>query len=89
MRLYLIESPKDFRTWAYPTFNTLYHTADFISMNTLEVNEDENGEIYIEQYTDSQSERASHLRVSGSGQKSIHSDWLKRFRVEKNETISL
>lgn len=84
MKLYLVERPHDHRNWAYPTFNIVYpELLPGIEENTLGIVEDENGEIYIEQYTNPKSSRMSHLRVSGAGQKSIHSDWIKRFSVVK------
>lgn len=84
MKLFLIETQNDRRTWSYPTFNIVYPALmDGIKENTLEIVEDENGEIYIEQYTNHKSSRMSHLRVSGAGQKSIQSDWIKKFSVVK------
>lgn len=82
MKLYLIERPNDVRGWEYPTFNIVYpELVDGIEERTIELVEDENGEIYIEQYTNQKSMRLTHFRVSGLGQKSIHSDWIKRFTV--------
>lgn len=82
MKLYLIERPNDVRTWGYPTFNVVYPAlAPGIEERVLEIVEDDTGNIYIEQYTDKRSMRMSHHRVSGAGQKSIHSDWIKRFSV--------
>jgi hypothetical protein len=80
MKLYLIEKPGDTRDWPHPTFNLVYPAlVDGIEERTIELVEDENGEIYIEQYTNQKSMRVTHFRVSGLGQKSIHSDWIKRF----------
>ncbi len=82
MKLYLIERPNDVRTWEYPTFNVVYPAlVSGIEERVLEIVEDDTGSIYIEQYTNKNSMRISHHRVSGSGQKSIHSDWIKRFNV--------
>lgn len=82
MKLYLIERPNDVRTWEYPTFNVVYPAlVDGIKERTMELVENENGEIYVEQYTNKKSMRISHHRVSGAGQKSIHSDWIKRFSI--------
>ena len=86
MKLYLVERPNDFRTWSYPTFNIVYsELPPGIEENTLEIIEDETGEIFIEQYTHLVSMRIHHIRVSVAGQKSIHSDWIKRFSVVKME----
>ena len=80
MKLYLIQTPKDVRTWEYPTFNLVYPVIlEGIKEDMLEVVEHDNGKIYIEQYTNSKSMQISYDRVSGAGQKSIHSDWIKRF----------
>ncbi len=84
MKLYLIERPNEVRTWEYPTFNIVYpELVDGIKERTMELIENENGEIYIEQYTNKKSMRITHYRVSGAGQKSIQSDWIKRFTALK------
>jgi hypothetical protein len=84
MKFFLVETLNDIRTWEYPTFNRVYPVLlEGLQERVIEINEDETGEIYIEQYTDKKSMRISHFRVSGSGQKSIHSDWIKRFSVIK------
>ena len=84
MKLYLIQTPNDVRTWEYPTFNIVYPVIlEGIKEDMLEVVEDDNGKIYLEQYTNPKSMQISYHRVSGAGQKSIHSDWIKRFSVIK------
>jgi len=84
MKFFLIETPNDIRTWEYSTFNRVYsELAKGIKEKTVELTEDENGEIYVEQYTDKKTMRTTHYRVSGAGQKSIRSDWIKRFSVVK------
>jgi len=83
MKLYLIEKSNDIRTWVYPEYNTVTATLYGVTTNRLEIEENENGEIYIEQYTDFKSGRKWYVRISASGHKSVNSDWLKRFIVLK------
>ena len=84
MKLYLIENPNDVRTWVYPTFNKVWpEVLEGVNQAVMEIEEDPNGEIYIEQYTSPNSKRITHLRVSANANKSVSSDWIKRFAVKK------
>ena len=79
--LYLIENPNDIRTWELPTYN---HVTSLSNVkNAIAIEEDENGNIYIENYTCIQTGREVYSRISNIGKKLASSNWIKRFTVKK------
>lgn len=79
--LYLIESPNDIRTWELPTYN---HVTTLGNVeNTITIEENENGNIYIENYTCRETGNEVYIRISNIGKKLTSSNWIKRFTVKK------
>jgi hypothetical protein len=71
--MYLLNTPNDKRTWIYPTYNRV---VSFIPLGDhLELNEDVNGNIFIETYKD------FFVRISSEQYKSKHSLYVKRYSV--------
>jgi hypothetical protein len=80
MGLYLIETPNDRRTWRLlPTHNAV---ASMPEASSIEIHEDIGGSIFVEQYTDAKAQTKSYFRVSSETNKSVASDWIKRFSVK-------
>ena len=79
--LYLIENPNDIRTWKLPTYNHV--TALGNIKHAIAIEENENGSIYIENYTCRQTGREMYFRISSIGKKLTSSNWIKRFSVKK------
>lgn len=80
MKMYLIETPGDVRTWdLLPTHNRV--STDYTE-SSVEIDEDDGGSIFVEQYTEKKTQTKYHYRVSSGKYKSVHSDWVKRFSVK-------
>jgi hypothetical protein len=80
MKMYLVETPGDVRTWnLLPTHNIISFVPE---KSSVEIEEDARGNIFIEQYTNKNTQIKFYYRVSSDNNKSVHSDWIKRFSVK-------
>ena len=80
MKMYLIETPNDVRTWdLFPTHNRVSFN---YTETAIEIEEDSKGSIFVEQYTNKKTQIKFHYRVSSENNKSVSSDWIKRFSVK-------
>lgn len=78
--LYLVENPNDIRTWELPTYNRV--TTNSVD-GSITIEENETGNIYIENYTCNQTGRELYFRISNIGKKLALSNWIKRFSVKQ------
>lgn len=79
--LFLTESPNDIRTWELPTYNQVTELDN--GKNSIAIEENENGNVYIENYTCNQTGKEVYCRISNIGKKLAVSNWIKRFSVKQ------
>jgi hypothetical protein len=84
MKLFLHETPNDKRTWRIlPTHNKV---STLPSDHSIQIDEDPQGDIFIERYVGVFDSKKFYffVRVSSENNKSNHSDWIKRFSINEN-----